>query len=221
MAEISLVAESGRPSGTRASRRLRGAGKIPAVVYGHGIEPIPVTVDARELRSALGTDAGTRALLQLTVGNEQHLALARQLQRHPVRHTVTHVDFQVVRRDEIVTAEVPVVLIGEATAVHRADGTVDQEVTALPIKAMPTDLPDRLEIDISAMQIGDAIRVGDIDLPAGVEADVDADTPVVVAHGPQAIELPEEEAAAEEEGAEGAAGEASAEAAEGDSGSES
>jgi large subunit ribosomal protein L25 len=206
MAEISLVAESGRPSGTRASRRLRAAGKIPAVIYGHGIEPIPVTVDAGELRAALNTEAGARALLQLKVGNDEHLALARQLQRHPVRHTVTHIDFLVVRRDQVVTAEVPVVMIGEALAVYRANGTVDQEITALAIKARPADIPARFEIDITDLEIGDAIRVGDITLPEGVEADVDLDAAVAVAHGQQAATA--EDVAAEEAAAEAAAEEA-------------
>ena len=229
MAEISLVAEAGRPSGTRASRRLRAVGKIPAVIYGHGIEPIPVAVDARELRAALGTEAGARALLQLKVGRDQHLALARQLQRHPVRQTVTHIDFQLVRRDEVVTAEVPVVLVGEALAVQRVAGTVDLEITQLAIKATPTTIPDRIEVDVTDMEIGDAVRVGDIRLPEGVETDVDPDTAVVVAHA-RHVALVEEEAAAEaapeeaeaaaEEGAvpTGAAGEAGTGAAPSDAG---
>ncbi len=131
MAEITLVADPGRPAGSRESRRLRASGRIPAVIYGHGIAPIAVSVDARDLRAALGTEAGSRALLELHVGSDRHLAMARQLQRHPVRHTVTHVDFQVVRRDEVVSAEIPVVLVGEPVAVHRGDGLVDQEVQAI------------------------------------------------------------------------------------------
>jgi large subunit ribosomal protein L25 len=168
------------------------------VVYGHGIEPIPVSVDAKDLRQALGGEAGSRALLRLVIGDGEHLAMARQLQRHPVRHTVIHVDFQVVGRDEVISAEIPIVLVGEALAVHREDGTVDQEKTVVAVKAKPADLPPNLEVDISALEIGDSIRVSDITLPAGVELNEDGDSPVVVAHAPRAV-IEEEPAAAAEE----------------------
>ena len=182
MPDIKLVAEPGRPSGSSDSRRLRAAGRIPAVVYGHGIEPIPVSVDSKDLRQALGSPAGSRALLRLAIGDGEHLAMARQLQRDPVRHTVVHVDFQVVRRDEVIAAEIPIVLIGEAAAVYRDDGTVDLEMQSLAIKAKPGDLPPYVEIDISNLEIGDSIRAADIALPDGVELDEDPDSPVVVAH---------------------------------------
>jgi large subunit ribosomal protein L25 len=193
MADITLVVDPGRPSGSRESGRLRASGRIPAVVYGHGIAPISVSVDARDLRSALGTEAGSRALLRLVVGDGEHLAMARQLQRHPVRHTVTHVDFQVVGRDEVITADIPIVIVGEALAVHRGDGTVDQEMQVVPVKAKPADLPSNFEVDISDLKIGDSIRAGDIVLPAGVELDVDPDNPVIVAHAPRAVEVEEVE----------------------------
>ena len=209
MPDIVLLAESGRVSGTRESRRLRRAGRIPAVVYGHGIEPIPVSVDARDLRVALGGEAGSRALLSLRVGRDSHLAMARQLQRHPVRHTVTHIDFQVVARDEVVTAEVPLLLTGEALAVHRGDGMLDQELQSVPIKAKPADLPPHLEFDISEMEIGDSIRASELALPAGVELDIDGDSVLVIAHPPRIAEAApaeEGEAVAGEEGEAGAAG---------------
>jgi large subunit ribosomal protein L25 len=210
MPDIVLLAESGRVSGTKESRRLRKAGKIPAVVYGHGIEPIPVSVDARELRVALGGEAGARALLSLRVGRDSHLAMARQLQRDPVRHTVTHIDFQVVARDEVVTAEVPLLLMGEALAVHRGDGMLDQELQSVPIKAKPADLPPHLELDISEMEIGDSIRASELALPPGVELDVDPDSVVVIAHPPRIAELPAEAAPEEGEALAGEEGEARA-----------
>ncbi len=126
MDEISLVAEPRSDKGSPATRRLRVSGRVPGVVYGHGVKPIPVSVDERALHGALSTEAGANALIDLTIGKTHHLALARELQRHPVRQTVAHVDFIVVRRDEIVAAEVPVTLVGEALAVSRAGGTVEQ-----------------------------------------------------------------------------------------------
>lgn len=197
MADITLVVDPARPSGSRESGRLRAAGRVPAVVYGHGIEPISVSVDAKDLRHALGGEAGSRALLRLVIGDGEHLAMARQLQRHPVRHTVIHVDFQVVRRDEVISAEVPIVLVGEAVAVTKSDGTVDQEMTVVTVKATPADLPPNLEVDVSALEIGDSIRAADIILPPGVELDEDGDSPIVVAHAPR-VPVEEAPAAAEE-----------------------
>ncbi len=204
MAEITLKVESGRPLGTRPTGRLRTAGKIPGVVYGHGMAPIPVAIAARDLRAALTTEAGLNALLSLQIGDTTHLAIAKVLQRHPVRQTVTHVDFQVVRRDEIVTAEVRIVLIGESEAVHRLEGTVDQEMLSLQIKAKPGDVPAVIEIDISALEVGDSLRVSDLVLPEGVTTDVDPEAAVAIAHMPRALEP---EITVEAEGAEAAAAE--------------
>jgi large subunit ribosomal protein L25 len=142
--------------------------------------------------------------LSLKIGDTTHLAIAKTLQRHPVRQTVTHVDFQVVRRDEIVTAEVRIVLVGEAEAVHRADGTVDHEMLTLQIKAKPGDVPASIEIDVSSLEIGDSLRVSDLTLPEGVTTEADPEAPVVIAHAARALE-PEPEAEVVE-GAEPAAG---------------
>jgi len=188
MAEITLVADTGRVSGSSASRRLRAAGKIPAVVYGHGTDPIAVSVDARELRNALNTEAGVNALLTLKLADGDHLTMARMLQRHPVRHTVTHVDFQIVRRDEIISAEVPFHLVGEAKELANQDGVVDQQMFSLTVNATPGKVPQNIEIDITSLAIGDAIRVGDLKLPAGVTTDTDADDPIVVAQGAMSVE---------------------------------
>lgn len=223
MAEITLTAESGRVLGSRSSGRLRAAGKIPGVVYGHGIEPLPVAVDARALRAALTTDSGLNALLNVEVDGASHLTLARELQRHPVRHTVVHVDFQVVRRDEVISAEVPLALVGEAEKVHRGDGVVEQQLFALTVHAVPARIPNGIEIDISGLAIGDAVRVGDLPLPAGVTTDTDPEVTVVIAQPPQVSDADlmteaeqeaaeqagadEAEAAAEGGGAPGAASE--------------
>jgi len=199
MAEITLTAEVGRTTGSRASRRLRNDGRIPAVVYGHGMDPLAVSVSARELRSALTGDAGSNALLSLDTGSERILALARELQRHPVKGTVVHVDFQTVRRDEVIAAEVPVTLVGEAIEVHRADGLVDQLLFTVTVRARPADIPTAFELDISALTVGDALRVRDLPLPDGVTIDLEPDVVVISA---QAGRLQVSEGG--EEGAEGA-----------------
>src|SRR5271169_6095176 len=140
MAELTLVAEAGRPAGTRPARRLRHEGRIPGVVYGPGVEPIPVSVAARDLRTVLSTDAGMNAVLTLRVDGQRFLTMARELQRHPVRGSVTHVDFQVVDPDREVSAEVPITLTGEAVELSRADGVLEQQMFALTVKARPADI---------------------------------------------------------------------------------
>ena len=202
MAEISVVAEARFDRGTRPARRLRAAGKIPGVIYGHGTEPIAVAVEARALRTALTSDAGLNALIDMAVGSSRHLVVARELQRNPVRGTVSHVDFQVVRRDEVITAEVPITLVGEAVEVAHGDGRVEQQLFALTIKAFPSDIPTSMEVDVSGLILGGVIKVGDLSLPKGVVADVDPDAPVVVGQGPRKAvvgegeETPEGEASA-------------------------
>src|SRR5439155_12354983 len=150
-----LLAETGRKSGSAPTRRLRAAGKIPGVIYGHGIQPISVAVDGRELRHALNTEAGVNALLNLKVDGSEHLTMAKVLQRDPVRHSVTHVDFQVVRRDEVVAADVAIQLVGDAHDLHVAEGVVDHQLFSITVHALPGSIPPHIEVDISNLQIGD------------------------------------------------------------------
>jgi large subunit ribosomal protein L25 len=204
MAEITIVAEAPRPLGSRAAGRLRAAGKIPGVIYGHGRDPLPIAVEGRALRAALTTNAGLNALLALQVDGETHLTLAREIQRHPVRSTVTHVDFLIVRRDEVVQAEVPITLTGEARKVIQGDGILEQTVTSLTVHAIPANIPSHLEVDVSNLDIGDTIRVSDIALPTGVTTELDPEEPVVIAARSAAGEAAEEEEATEAPSAEGA-----------------
>ena len=185
MPEINLSAEMGRATGSRPSGRLRAAGKIPGVIYGHGIEPVPIAVEGRALRAALNTEAGLNALLDLQVDGSSHLTVARDVQRDPVRGTVLHVDFQIVRRDEVIAADVPVTQVGEAIHVHRDDGVVDQQLFSLTVHATPDRIPNNIDVDVTDLMIGDTIRVGDLPLPDGVSTDVDPETAVVIGQPPQ------------------------------------
>jgi large subunit ribosomal protein L25 len=180
MAEVKLVAELGRTTGSSASRRLRVSGRIPAVIYGHGMKPIAVSVGARDLGAAL-SGHGLNQVLQLEVEGSAHLVLARQLQRHPVRRTVAHVDFQVVGRDEVVNAEVPIVVVGVAANVERDRGVLEHVLTSLSIRTTPERIPEEITLDVSEMEVGQALRVRDLVLPEGVTTDADPDEPVVIA----------------------------------------
>jgi large subunit ribosomal protein L25 len=217
MPEIRIAAEQGRPTGSPAARRLRAEGKIPGVVYGHGTDPTPIAVEGRALRNALSTDAGLNALLELEFDGGSQLTLAREIQRHPVRHTVTHVDFVIVRRDEVISADVNITLVGEALEVHREDGVVAHELFSLTVQSTPARIPNVIEVDISALKVGDTIRVGDLELPEGVTTEVDPEAPIVVGQPPQVSEA-DLVSEADAEAAAAAEAEAPAEGAEGEAG---
>jgi large subunit ribosomal protein L25 len=131
MPSTTLVAETGRTIGSRSSNRLRADGKIPGVVYGHGMTAVSVAVDRRALRAALTGPAGLNAVLTLSIDGATQSAVVKDMQRDKIRHNVTHIDFQVVSLDEAITVEVPVVLVGEAKAVIAEGGLVDRAVDTL------------------------------------------------------------------------------------------
>jgi large subunit ribosomal protein L25 len=214
MPDITLLADTGRTTGSGAAGRLRAAGKIPAVVYGHGMTPVSIAVDRRALRGALTGPAGLNALITLQVGDTQHATVVKELQRHPVRRNVTHVDFLVVSLTEAITIEVPLVLTGEATRVQREGGVVEHGLVTLTVVTTPQDIPDEITIDVSNLQVGDIIRVGDLTLPRGSSTPLDPETPVVTAaHG---ADIAAEDAAAAAEGDEGEGAEGGAATAAGE-----
>lgn len=213
MSEVTLVAKPRETKGgSRAAGRLRSEDLVPAVVYGHGSDPRSVSVARRELRQVLTGEAGMNALITLDLGDDSQLALVREVQRHPVRNNVTHVDFILVSRDEVVTVEVPIVLEGEAINVLRHEGTVDQQLFTLTVQAKPGQIPNELMVDISELDLGDTVRVSDLRLPPGAATEIDGDEPVLVASFNTAAAEVE---ALDAEVAEEAAAEAEAEA-EGD-----
>lgn len=174
-----IVAEAREASGSRAANRLRNEDKIPAVVYGHGMAPVSITVARRDLRLALSGPQGVNAVVELEISGKKHATVVKELQRHKVRHNVTHVDFIVVNMDEEITVDVPVVLHGEAKAVLNEGGIVDPAVDTLPIVTTPRNIPTEIAIDITDMQVGDTIRVADITLPKGTSTAADPELLVV------------------------------------------
>lgn len=181
MAEITLKAETGRELGTGPSKRIRAEGRIPGVVYGLDADPIPVVVEWKPLRAALTTEAGLNALIQLDVDGDVALTIVKELQRHPIKGDVIHLDFLRVSADAEISVDVPVVLEGEAEEVEKQDGTVDHLLFTLTVNAKPADIPNEITVDISSMVLNDVIRVGDLSLPSGVTTDVDPEEAVVIA----------------------------------------
>jgi len=219
-----LIANTGRQTGSSASRRLRRVDQIPGVVYGHGMEPLPVSVDRRELRSAVSGAAGLNTVLDLTVDGSVYPAIIKDLQRHPVRRTIAHIDFLQVNLDEEITVSVPLRLEGEATAVLQNNGLVDPAVDSIEVVTTPRNIPDEFVVDVSGMTMDTVIRLEEVPMPAGVTAVGDPEMPIVTVLTMRAeveeIEAADAEVAEEQhEAAEGDGGEAAETpaAAEGDS----
>ena len=169
----------GRETGSGASRRLRAADRIPGVLYGHGMQPVSLSVARRDLRVALSGPAGQNTILTLNVGGSTYNAIVKEMQRHTVKRNVTHVDFLQIDLSEKITVHVPVHLSGTAKAVLSAGGLVDPAVDALEVRATPSNVPNEILIDVTDLTPESVIRLGDIAMPAGVEALGDPDSPVV------------------------------------------
>jgi large subunit ribosomal protein L25 len=207
MSEVTLVAETGRELGTRPSRRVRREGRVPGVVYGSGGAATSLTVDRGDLRRALSTDAGINALITLTLDGESHLTLVRELQRHPVRREVVHIDFLKVAADAPIEVEVPIRLVGEAKQVTTNGGMTEQRLSVLRVVVRPDSIPDAIECDISGMSLEDAsILVADLQLPEGVETRSPAQQAVVTAELTRAAVTSRGAGDEGDEGAEAAAG---------------
>jgi len=179
MANASLTAETGRATGSASSRRLRSEDKIPGVLYGHGMSPVSLSVARRELRAALSGPAGLNTIIDLKVGGSTYPAIVKELQRHPVRRTVSHIDFQQISMTEEIVVNVPIRLSGTAKAVVSEGGLVDPAVDSIEVRTTPSALPNEIVIDITNMTVEDVIHLRDVALPAGVTAVGDPDLVVV------------------------------------------
>jgi len=174
-------------------KKLRRDGLLPAIVYGHSIEPVSISLDYKEASKTLDSISPS-ALVVLDIDGEKHYTLVRDKQRNPVRRTITHVDFQAVSLTETVRADVTVNLVGEAPAVETYLGILVPSLEQLSIECIPTNLPDRIDVDLSGLtEIGDSISVSDIVAPEGVEILNDPDEVVVVVIAQAAEEVEEEE----------------------------
>jgi large subunit ribosomal protein L25 len=214
-----LVAQVGREQGSAASRRLRAAGSVPGILYGHGMSPMSVAVERRDLRVALSGAAGVNTVLDLTVDGTVYPAIVKELQRHPVRRNVIHVDFIQVNLDEEITVSVPLRLVGEAKEVEQEGGLVDPAVDSIEVVTTPRNIPDEFVVDITEMGMDTVIRLGDVPMPDGVTATGDPESPVVTVLTMRAevaeLEAAEAELAEEQAAAAAEAGEEAAPAEEG------
>jgi large subunit ribosomal protein L25 len=205
-----LVAETGRSTGSANARRMRREDHIPAVVYGQGMSPISVTIVRRDLRIALSGSAGLNTVLDLQVDGKVFPAIVKDMQRHPVRRTVAHIDFLQVNLNEEIVVAIPVRLEGEAKAVIAAGGLVDPAVDTIEVSTTPRNIPDEIVIDITDMTMDTVITLGDLSFPAGVTPVAEPDLPVVTVLVTRGEAEDEEAEAGEVAEGEAAAGESDA-----------
>ncbi len=180
MEEILLSANTTREIGSSSSRRVRKDGIIPGVLYGLNEETVALSVDWPDLRRALTTDSGINAIIQLEIDGKKQMTIVKDIQRHPVRRDVLHVDFLRIDPNENVTVDIPLVMVGEAREVSAADGMVDQNMFSLTVNAPPDRIPTEIEVDISSLTVGDSVRVRDLNLPEGVTTEGDPEEPIAV-----------------------------------------
>ena len=170
-----LSAETGRTTGSSSSRRLRAADRIPGILYGHGMTPVVLSVARRDLRIALSGPAGQNTILNLSVDGSSYNAVVKEMQRHPVRRNVSHIDFVQINLTEEIVMSVPVHLTGVAKQVVAAGGLVDAAVDSIEVRTTPANVPNEIVIDITDLTPESVIHLADLKLPAGVVAIGDPD----------------------------------------------
>src|SRR5438105_3649135 len=187
MAIVSFNATARDTTGKGAARSLRSNGQVPAVIYGHGREPQPLSLNARDLDKMLGHIQAESTVIEVSFGGTTSKTLIREIQRHPIKRQILHVDFQALVAGEKVTVSIPIVLTGIAEGVRLEGGVLDHTLRELEIEVDPANIPGRVELDVTNMMIGDSLHVSDIKLPEGVEVQNDPETSVAVVAAPRAV----------------------------------
>jgi large subunit ribosomal protein L25 len=198
--ETKLVAERREGAGKGVARKLRAAGRVPGILYGHGEDPISLSVNHKELLHLFHHGGGSNALIGLEIEGASHLAIPREVQRDHIRGTFIHIDFLAVRRDEKIKVTVEVSETGEAEGV-KAGGVVEHHLREIEVECLPQDVPERIEVDITPMEIGDMLHVSDLSAPSGVTILTDPEMSVISIITPAALRT---EADLSTPGAEGA-----------------
>jgi len=194
MDQYTLRAVKRNESGSRPSRRLRRENLVPATVYGHGMDAASVTVDAKDLFSVLHTEAGRNALISVEIGDgDGLLTVAREIQRHPVRGDITHVDLIRVTLDEKIEADVSLSPQGTPVGVFQDGGFVETIAATVRVLALPLEVPTSVEFDISELLIGDGLKVSDLPVIEGVEYLDEPDHPILAVLAPRVEEVEEVE----------------------------
>lgn len=189
MATANLDAKPRTERGTGVARKLRQSGQVPAIIYGHGREPQSLSIDTRELERLLDRVAFASTVIELAIDGRSARTLIRELQRHPVKKSILHVDFQELVAGEKVTVSIPLVFTGSAAGV-REGGILDQVMHELTIRVDPSNIPNHVDVDVSPLAIGHSIHVNELKVPEGVEVLDEEDATVCTVSAPRASETP-------------------------------
>ena len=184
MASATLTATSRAGIGTGVARKLRSSGQVPAIIYGHHREPQPLALNARELEKLLEHISAENTVIELTADGRTARTLIREIQRHPFKRQILHVDFQELVAGEKITVSVPIVLVGSAAGI-RDGGVLDQTMRELEIEVDPVNMPNHIEVDVTNLGIGDSVHVSDLKLPEGVTVLDDPEASVAVLSTPK------------------------------------
>jgi large subunit ribosomal protein L25 len=198
--QVKLKAEPRPDVGRAAVRKLRARGLIPAVIYGSNDKPQPLQLTARDINAMMSQASGENVLVELQIAGESpgRTALVQEVQHSPVNGDIRHVDFHAISMDQKIQAEVPLEPTGTSVGVKTFGGLLEQSLRALTVECLPGDLPDRITVDVSQLNIGDSIHVRDIQLPSGITPKVQLD---LTAFSVLAPVVEEERPASEAEGA--------------------
>jgi large subunit ribosomal protein L25 len=198
MATVSLAAKTRDTIGTGNARKLRQAGEVPAVIYGHSREAQSLSLNSRDLEKLLTQIAGTSTVVELTMDGKTARTLIREVQRHPFKRQVLHVDFQELVAGEKVTLRVPLRFQGVPIGVRESGGILEETMHQISLRVDPASIPDHIDVDVSAIAIGHSVHIRDLNLPEGAEVMDDEDAPVAIVSAPRAVveETPVADAAA-------------------------
>lgn len=200
MATATLNASLRAETGKGAARKLRQAGSIPAVIYGHNREPQSLTTNARETERLIKSIAVSSTVIELDIDGKTARTLIREIQRHPFKRTILHIDFQELVAGETVTVKCPIVYVGTPEGVRLEGGILDQIMHELTIAVDPSNIPNHIDVDISGLKLGKSLHVSDLKLPGGLKVMDDAGSTVCVVAPPKVHpDTPAAEGAAEPE----------------------
>jgi large subunit ribosomal protein L25 len=187
MATASLAATPRSATGKGAARSLRRDGQVPAVIYGHAREAQSLAINTRELERLLNRVSAETTVIELSLDGRVTRTLIREIQRHPFKRTIIHIDFQELVAGEKVTVDVPIVIVGTAAGV-REGGILDQVMRELSVEVDPVNIPNHIDVDVSSLTIGHSVHVSDLVLPEGVTVLDDPDATVAVVSAPKVVE---------------------------------
>ena len=198
----SLTASKREAGGKGAARKLRREGRVPAVLYGKDMDSVALSLDAMEVEHLFQAISVENTIVELKIeGGESHQTLVREIQSHPFRYELVHIDFLRIQSHVEVDVEVPVELVGTPVGVKQHGGVLEQIVHELPVRCLPSRIPEVIEVDVSGLEIEDSLHLSDIQLPEGVEATIDPERTLCLVSAPRAaIEEVEEVAEGEEPG---------------------